>query len=227
MEPARELVVFAASSLREVFVTLGAQFEREHPGAKVLFNFAGSQELRVQLEHGARADVMAGADLRHLDALFAQGLCEKPAVFARNQLALIVPLANPAGLHSLADLPKASRLVVGAREVPVGKYTEELLARAGLHVDAAIVSRELNVRQVLAKVMLGEADAGLVYRTDASAARGKVATVPIPDSQNVLADYPVALVRAAPHAALGRDFVQLLFSAAGRKALGEVGFTLP
>src|SRR5512140_81534 len=175
------LVVFAASSLREAFGDVGAELRQQSAQADVQFNFAGTQDLATQLRHGARADVFASADERQLEQLVREGLVEPPRVFACNALVVIAPAQNPAQLHSLEDLPKARRLIIAAPEVPAGRYAEEVIARAqavygaawGDAVRARLVSRELNVRQVLSKVALGEADAGLVYRTDAEATRSQ------------------------------------------------------
>jgi len=227
-----QLTVFAASSLGNAFQELGALFEKEHPGVTVAFNFAGSQELRTQVERGARADVFASADERQLRMLAGEGLSESPAIFARNQPVLVVPRGNPAGVHGLLDLPRARRIVVGAASVPIGAYAEQVLdaasARYGRQfrraVEARIASRELNVRQVLAKVSLGEADAGIVYRTDALGARPAVEMLPLPAELTPLAEYPVAALREAPQPELARAFVRLLLSEAGRAILARYGF---
>jgi molybdate transport system substrate-binding protein len=223
----RELTVFAAASLREVFEDLGRAHEARTPGLTVRLSFAGSQELRVQIEHGARADVFASADLEHMAALEEAGRVEAPRIFARNAPVVVVPADNPAGLAAFADLPRARRVVLGAPAVPIGAYTERILDRAGAdfkrRVLARVVSRELNTRQVLAKVALGEADAGVVYRTDAAAAT-RVRAIPIPDDLNVLADYPVAALKDAPQAAAAGAFVDLLLSPEGQKRLAAAGF---
>jgi molybdate transport system substrate-binding protein len=231
------LTVFAAASLREVFTVLVADFERAHPDAKVRFSYAGTQELRLQLEHGAEADVMAAADTKHMDALLAQGLVLPPKTFAHNQLVIIVPKANPAALKALADLPKASRIVIGVPDVPVGAYTTQMLDRASAEkalgkdfrgkVEAKVVSRELNVKQVVAKVALGEADAAVVYETDAKAAADKVTALPIATAYNVVATYPVAVVKATKHKALAEAWLKALRGPAGVKALKDAGFRLP
>jgi molybdate transport system substrate-binding protein len=227
-----ELVVFAAASLREAFGELGGKFEREHPGIKVALELAGSQELRTQIEHGAPADVFASADQKHMQALVAAGLATAPRTFARNAPVVIVPRDNPAGLRALCDLPRAQRIVVGIPEVPIGGYTLRILDAASKQcgagfraaVEARVVSREVNVRQVLSKVALGEADAAIVYRTDASA-RGQAAlAIPIPAELNVVAEYPVAVVTGAKHPALAREFVELLLSPAGQEVLARSGF---
>ncbi len=227
-----QLTVFAASSLRDAFQDLGRSFEQQHPGTSLSFNFAGSQELRTQVEHGARADVLASADPRTLRALADAGLALQPQVFARNEPVIVVPAGNPAGIHSLADLPRARRLVVGAPEVPIGDYTVRILEAAsrrygpafGAAVEARVASRELNVRQVLAKVALGEADAAIVYRTDALASRGAAEVISIPPQLNVVAEYPIAVLRGAPRPGLARAFVELVLSSAGQAVLARHGF---
>ncbi len=228
----KELVVFAAASLREVFQTLADGFEAKHPGVKVRLSFAGSQELRVQIEQGAKADVFASADARQMHALCAQKLAGEPRVFARNLPVVIVPAANPARLASFVDLPKAQRIVVGTPEVPIGAYAEAVLTRAErvygapfrTGVLAHIRSRELNVRQVLTKVSLGEADAGIVYQTDARSAQDKVTAIAIPDAVNNLADYPIAVLSAAPRPELAQQWIATVLGGEGQRVLREAGF---
>jgi molybdate transport system substrate-binding protein len=227
----KELVVFGAASLKDVFARLTRSFEKENGDTKVILAAAGSQELRSQIEQGARADVFASADLRHMDALSSAGLVVNPTVFACNEPVIIVP-AGLAAIKTLADLPHAERIVVGAPEVPIGAYTIQMLQKAerklgadfSERVEAKIASRELNVRQILAKVVLGEADAGIVYRSDAQAARDKVKIVEIPLDVNVLAEYPIAVLKEAPHPDLARRWVDLVKSPAGAAALREAGF---
>jgi molybdate transport system substrate-binding protein len=229
-----EVVVFAAASLKEAFGDLAGVFEKAHPGVKVRLSLAGSQELRTQIEQGATADVFAAADLEHMAALRDEGMVGQPAVFARNEPVLVVPRANPAGIHAFVDLPRAKRLVVGAPEVPIGGYTVRIFEGAGKKlgaafrskVEAAVVSRELNVRQVLAKVTLEEADAGLVYRTDGLAAGDRVVVIPIPADVNVVAEYPIALISGSKHAALAQALVALVLSADGQRRLGKAGFAV-
>lgn len=229
------LTVFAAASLREAFDTLGATFERAHPGAKVRFNFAGSQELRTQLEHGAPADVFASADTRHMDAARDAGLVDSPTVFATNAPVIVVPSDDPGKVRSLADLASVKRLVIGAPEVPIGAYTLQILERARgqagadfpARVQARVVSRELNVRQVLTKVTLGEADAGIVYRSDARSAGARVRVIEIPAEVNVPAEYPIAAVTQAPHRELARQWVALVTGPEGQAVLTRAGFGPP
>jgi molybdate transport system substrate-binding protein len=168
-------------------------------------------------------------------ALEKPGLVRSPEIFARNQPVIVVPRANPAGIHALGDLPRTKRLVIGAPEVPIGGYTVKIFDAAGkkygatfrAKLAAAVVSRELNVRQVLAKVTLGEADAAFVYRTDAQAARDKVDVIPIPAELNVLAHYPIAVVADAKQPDLARAWVQLVLSAEGQRRLADQGFMPP
>ena len=235
MPPARaaELVVFEAASLKDVFATLSRRFEAEHPGTTVLTNAAGSQELRAQLEHGASADVFASADRRHMEALVAEGLVNTPLLFACNEPVLVVRTGLAATVNAFADLPRVERLVVGAPDVPIGNYTAQILKKAATRygaaftvaVEARVVSRELNVRQALAKVVLGEADAGIVYRSDAvTAPAGKVRLIPIPAELNVRAEYPLAMLKRAPQPALARQWLALVTSPARATALREAGF---
>lgn len=228
----REVVVFQAASLKDVFARLARTFESNMAGAKVVSNAAGSQELRAQIEHGAAADVFASADRKHMDALLAAGLVASPAIFACNEPVVVVRTGLVPPVPTFADLSRAERIVVGAPEVPIGTYTAQILQKAASklgsdfppRVRARIVSHELNVRQVLAKVTLGEADAGIVYRSDAVAARDKVRIVSIPGEVNVLAEYPIAVLTAAPHPELARRWIELVRSPAGAGALQEAGF---
>ena len=227
-----ELLVFAAASLREVFEHLAADFERRHQGVKVHLSFAGSQELRTQIEHGAQPDVFASADVRQMALLRDAGLVRSPVVFTRNRPVVVVPAANPARLATFAELPKATRVVLGASEVPVGAYADAILLAAAKHlgepfraqVVAHVCSRELNARQVLTKVVLGEADAGIVYQSDALAARKRVRAIPIPEPINVVARYPIAALTAAPHPELADAWIAAVLGRAAQDALAAAGF---
>jgi len=228
----KELVIFEAASLKDVFAGLAQRFEKDHPGTKVVTNAAGSQELRAQIEHGAAADLFASADRKHMDALAAQGLVVSPSVFTCNQPVVVLRTALASTIKTFADLPAAARIVIGTPEVPIGAYTLQILQKAAARygadfpqrVQAKVASRELNVRQVLSKVVLGEADAGLVYRSDARAAVGKVVVLPIPPELNVTAEYPIAVLKGAPNPELARRWIELLKSTAGAAALREAGF---
>ncbi|MGK4005387.1 molybdate ABC transporter substrate-binding protein [Sorangium sp. So ce1036] len=227
----QRLVVFAAASLRESFSHLAEELKKRRPAVAISFNFAGSQELRTQIEHGAAADVFASADLRHMAALRRAGKVGDPVIFARNEPVLVVPRGRAPAIRTLADLPRAARIVVGAPEVPIGAYASQILDRTSrklgadfrARVEARVVSRELNVRQVLAKVVLGEADAGIVYRTDAAAARDRVEVVSLPAEVNVMAEYPMAVVTGARHRELARAWLDLVVSPAGQEILARSG----
>lgn len=229
-----ELVVFAATSLRDAFSSLGEGWKAAHPGVTLTFNFAGTQELRTQLEQGAAVDVFASADQRHMDELVKGGRAEAPQLFARNEPVLVVAKEAAGTIKALSDLPRASRLVVGAPEVPIGRYTLQILDKASSSlgasfrgdVESKIVSRELNVRQVLNKVKLGEADAGFVYRTDALSAP-EVTVLTIPAELNVIAEYPIAVVSGAKHPKLAKAWVDLVRAEEGKSALARAGFLAP
>jgi molybdate transport system substrate-binding protein len=229
----QELTVFAAASLRDVFQSLALAFEKQHPSLSVRFNFAGSQDLRVQIEQGAKVDVFASADWKHMKLLAGQGAVVAPAVFAGNLPVVVVPKNNPATVRNFADLPRATHLVLGAAESPIGAYTDAILVAAeklhgkafGEKTRGNIRSRELNVRQVLTKVAMGEGDAGIVYKTDALSMPDKVEIIDIPSTINVVAEYPIAALKAAPQADLARDFVKLVLSKEGQKVLAAAGFT--
>jgi len=231
-----ELVVFAAASLSGAFQDLGAAFEKANPRTRVRFNFAGSQQLAVQLEQGARADLFASADERWMTYVAERRLLAEPArPFARNRLVVILPASNPARIGRLEDLARPwVKLVVGAESVPVGAYTRRVLARlatapgfpAGYErkVLANVVSQEENVKSVVAKVQLGEADAGVVYLSDAvgSVAR-HLRLLPVPGDRNVVAQYPVARLREARAPAAAAAFVQLVLGPEGQVTLRRSG----
>lgn len=227
-----ELVVYAAASLRDVLETLGPGFETRHPGVRVRLSFAGSQELRTQIEHGAKADVFMSADERQMARLHALGFVGMPVVFTRNRPVVIVPTTNPAKLSTFSDLPKAARLVVGAPEVPIGAYTDAVLARAEAvagkgfrdQVVAHVRSRELDVRQVLAKVALGEADAGIVYQSDARLAKDRVIAIVIPENIHVVASYPIAALTTTAHPKLAEAWVAFVLGVPAQAILTAAGF---
>lgn len=228
-----KLVVFAAASLRDVFSTMGDEFKKTHPGVELVFNFAGTQELRTQLEHGAPVDVFASADQRHMDELVQTSRVESPVVFTQNEPVIVVSGEAVGTVKSLADLPRVTQIVIGVPEVPIGRYTLQILEQAQAtlgadfcaRVETKVVSRELNVRQLLTKVSLGEAQASIVYRTDVRSAQGRVAIVPIPPEINVIARYPIAIVTKAAHPRLARAWVDQVLSTEGQQILSQAGFT--
>ena len=235
-DPASTLTVFAAASLTSAFTELGRTLEAAHPGLTVQFNFAGSQQLAAQIEQGAPADVFASADQRWMDHLAEKGLIEgEPAVFARNRLVVIVPRTNPARIGRLEDLARrGTKLVIAAEAVPAGAYTREALAKLARapgfpaeydrRVLGNVVSQEENVKGVVAKVQLGEADGGVVYRSDVTPAVARfVRVIEIPDEHNAIARYPVALVGQSRSAKTGRWFFDLVLSDEGQQVLARHG----
>jgi molybdate transport system substrate-binding protein len=214
------LTVFAASSLTEVFQAID-------PDAQ--YNFAGSDDLATQIKEGANADVYAAASPKYPDELFAAGLIEQPQVFATNKLVLIVPRANPAGIHSVPDLARDGvKLVVGAEGVPIGDYTRKVLENMGAsQVLRNVVSDEDDVKGVVSKVTLGEADAGFVYATDVKPVADKVTALELSDEAQARVEYPIAVVRGTDDEQAARSFVEALLGAEGRQALSQAGFGLP
>lgn len=231
----QSLSVFAAASLRGPFTALGEQFRSENPGVVINFNFAGTQELRTQIEHGAKADVFASADLRHMNELAETKQVQSSTVFVHNEPVIVVAKENAPQVKSLADLPSLERIVVGVPEVPIGRYTLQILERASAlygadfktRVEAKICSRELNVKQVLAKVTLGEAQAGIVYRSDVVSLLDKVTIVPIDSKLNAICEYPIALVSSSTNPELGQRFISFVFSTDGQARLSKAGFSSP
>lgn len=224
-QPERTLTVFAAASLTSVFTDLGERFEDEHPGVSVTFNFAGSSDLVAQIVEGAPADVVASADSRTMQRLTEQNLqAAEPASFATNTLQIATPPGNPVGIRTLADLAGVD-LVLCAPQVPCGAAAEKVEAAAG--VDLRPVSEELNVKDVLAKVTSGEADAGLVYVTDVRAAGDAVVGVSFPESAAAVNTYPIVALRGSAHDDLAAAFVALVLGDAGRNALAAAGFGAP
>jgi molybdate transport system substrate-binding protein len=216
------VVVFAASSLRPAFDRMPGP-PTSNSNAGLAFNYAGSQTLTSQLVQGAKADVFASADMEHMAAVEKAGLVEgTPQVFAHNRLEIAVAKGNPKGIHGLQDLARKGVVVVLADpSVPAGKYAQQALVMAGIVVKP--VSLELQVTGVLTKVALGEADAGIVYVSDVKTS-GHVDGVPIPDEENVIADYPIAVLKSASDPILANEFVSFVLSANGQSILEQAGF---
>lgn len=234
--PAQKLTVFAAASLTDAFNEIGEQFKQQNPGVTLEFNYAGSQQLRTQLEQGAVADVFASANTKEMNGAIQSGLVVSGTqkTFVRNRLAVIVPKDNPGSIKELKDLAKPGlKIVLAAPGVPVGGYALTALDKMNADFGATfsqtvlsnVVSYEDNVKQVVAKIQLGEADAGIVYSSDVTPGAAKqVVKLDIPDNYNVLATYPIAVLKAAPQADLAAKLVDYALSADGQAILAKWGF---
>lgn len=222
-----EVVVFAAASLTASFRTVATAFEAAHPGTKITFNFAGSPTLVQQIREGAPADLVAAADEANMQKLVDAGaIAGTPRVFARNVLQIAVAKDNPERIAGLADLRRPGLVVVLCGEtVPCGRYALEAFGKAGLTAPPG--SREPDVKAVVTKVALGEADAGIVYATDVRAAADEVTGVDLAPEHAVGVKYPIAVLREAAHAEAARSFVGFVLSDPGTKILGAHGFLPP
>ena len=212
------LSVFAAASLTEAFPAIDG---------RPRYNFGGSDRLAFQIQQGAPADVFAAASPKYAEQLYRQGLVQKPIQFATNTLVLIVPKSNPAAIHSVTDLTKPGvKLVIGDAGVPVGSYTRTVLNNLGISAAALknVVSQETDVKGVVGKVLLGQADAGFVYATDVKPVLGKVGVIRLRESAQPHVVYEVAVVNNAPHLQAAYAFVTRLIRAQGQRALVKYGF---
>jgi len=229
--------VFAAASLTEAFTEIGSAFEAEHAGVQVIFSFAGSPLLRTQIESGAPGDVFASANEKEMEVLVAGGMvaADHAQVFLTNELVVILPPGNPAEVQQLQDLARPGlKLILAAEEVPVGGYARQSVQKMGQRfgeefnglVLANVVSNEDNVKQVVAKVQLGEGDAGIVYASDAVAAPD-IKTIEIPRELNVTAEYPIAALAESDDRDLAAEFIAFVLSPAARAILGKWGFAPP
>lgn len=225
--PSGELTVAAASSLTEAFGHIGDDFEEEYDDMTVTFNFSSSSTLATQLAEGAPGDVFASADVANMDKLSdTDGVRSKAVIFAANRLEIAVEPGNPKKIRSLADTVDADvQLVLCAAEVPCGKYALDAYRKAGVEVPP--VPTGLTAKDTLSKVALGEADAAVVYVTDVHAARRDVEGVKIPTKQNVLAEYPIAVVASAENPAAAKAFVKFVLSTAGQATLRKFAFLAP
>jgi molybdate transport system substrate-binding protein len=233
-----DLNVFAAASLTEPFGEIARLFESNHPGVHVVLNFAGSQQLAQQINQGAPADVFASANKAQMKTIIQAGeiVSGTQQTFVKNRLVVIYPQNNPAGVKELKDLSKPGlKLVLAAKDVPVGQYSLEFLNKAiadpafgSAYQEAVlknVVSYEDNVKAVLAKVVLGEADAGIVYTSDISREEaGKVSRLDIPDALNVIATYPIAPVKSSQNPELAQAFIDLVLSPEGQDILAKYNF---
>jgi molybdate transport system substrate-binding protein len=240
LAPARsiDLNVFAAASLTDPFGEITKEFESSHSGVHVVLNFAGSQQLAQQINQGAPADVFASANQAQMRAVIQAGeiVSGTQQTFVKNRLVVIYPKNNPAGVKELKDLAKPGlKLVFAAKDVPVGQYSLEFLNKAIADPDFGstyheavlknVVSYEDNVKAVLAKVALGEADAGIVYASDISGEdAGKVCRLDIPDALNVIATYPIAALKTSQNPELAQAFINLVLSPEGQDLLAKYNF---
>ena len=225
------LNVFAAASLTESFGAIAQQYQASHPTIKIVYNFNGSQILVQQITNGAKADIFASADTANMNKAIDAKAVSNPQTFARNKLAVIIPASNPGNIVTLKDLArKGTKIVLAAPAVPAGKYSLQILDTMAKspdygptyesNVKANVVSQEDNVKAVVQKVQLGEADAGIVYRTDVTVnLTDKVKMIDIPDNFNVVATYPVAVTQSSTHPVEALTFIQYLLSAEGQTTL--------
>jgi len=222
-----KLMVFAAASLNKSFTAIGEQFKTDDPGADIEFNFAGSSDLVTQLTQGAPGDVFASADTKNMDKAVQAGLLDgDPVNFASNTLTIVVAPGNPKKIASFADLTQPGlSVVVCAPQVPCGSATQKV--EKATKVQLKPVSEESQVTDVLNKVTTGQADAGLVYVTDAQGAGNKVTAVAFPESAEAVNTYPIAVLKQSKNPELARKFVDLVTGEAGQKALSAAGFAKP
>jgi molybdate transport system substrate-binding protein len=233
-----ELTVFAATSLTDAFKTIGERFGAANGGATMIFNFAGSDQLATQIGQGAQADVFASANQRQMNVVISGGdiVSGTERIFVRNRLTVVYPKDNPGEVTALVDLAKPGlKIVLANKSVPAGTYALDFLAKASKlpeytetyspTVLANVVSYEENVRAVLSKIALGEADAGIVYTTDAATITdGSIGTLGIPDELNTIASYPIATIKDSPNAELAQKFVDYVLGPEGQQVLAKFGF---
>jgi molybdate transport system substrate-binding protein len=215
------ITVFAAASLTEVLPRIDKAPR---------YSFAGSDQLALQIRQGAPVDVFAAASPKYTQLLYRDGLVLKPVAFATNKLIVIVPRSNPAGIHSVYDLRRAGvKVVIGDRTVPIGTYTRQILDTLGITADVTknVVSEETDVKGIVTKVALGEADAGFVYRTDTKPVASRTTTIALPNWAQPAVRYEVAVVKASSHKASAQAFVKKMLSKRGRRLLAGAGFGLP
>jgi molybdate transport system substrate-binding protein len=232
------LTVLAAASLTEPFKELALLFESANPGVSISFNFSGSQQLAQQLANGSPGDVFASANQKQMEVAASAGRVEAEDAqpFVQNRLVVILPKDNPAGIDELQNLTRPGlKIILAGQEVPVGQYSLDFLEKASAdlafppdyqaQVLQNVVSYEDNVKAVLTKVTLGEADAGIVYSSDISSnSIGRVQILEIPDHLNTIASYPIAIVSDSRHPVLAQAFIDLTLSEAGQQILEKHGF---
>lgn len=222
------ITVSAAASLTEAFGEIGRAFEAANPGTEVVFNFDASSALVEQIEQGAPADVFASADEANMSKLTADNLVDgPPEVFARNQAVIVTKPGNPEGIKRLADLADVGVVALCGEEVPCGKIAAKVLEEAGVSIPSDRITRGQNVKATLGAVANGDAEAGIVYVTDAEAAGATVQAVSIPETAASINVYPIAVLKASGNKAVARAFVDWVASDAGQAALKAAGFLPP
>ncbi|WAI02298.1 molybdate ABC transporter substrate-binding protein [Methanogenium organophilum] len=235
----KSITVFTAGSLKGAFTEMAAAYEDEHPGTTVVLNIDGTQALRTQVEQGARGDVFASANTKHMDALMAGGFMENDTVsgFLENRVTIALPVSNPGDIHGLADLSTpGEKVLIGTPEVPVGGYARQVLEKMAADpeygenyteaVMANIISEETNVNNIIAKLLIGEADAGFTYTSDVvtPAYADQLTTIPIPDEYNVVAHYPIGVLKESTDPETAEDFIAFVRSGPGGEILRTYGF---
>jgi molybdate transport system substrate-binding protein len=222
----QSIVVLAAASLRPTFSQIGERFKADNPGVGVLFDFASSSDLATQMTSGAAADVFASADTAQMARIAKAGLIGRPVDFASNTLVIVTAPGNPKNVESFADLARPGlKVVISPPPMPCGVATRRVENSTGVHLNP--VSEEPDVEDVLNKVAIGEADAGLVNLTDAVSAGEKVTTVKFPEAAGAVNVYPIAVLKKAPHPQLAQKFVELVTGQQGQKILDQAGFGKP
>ena len=218
------ITVSAAASLTKAFTRMGTDFEKANRGTTVTFNFAASSTLATQIQGGAPADVFASADGANMQRVVASDHVADPVDFAANILTIVVKKGNPKNVKTLADLPRLGIVSLCVASVPCGRYAIQMLARDGVNIPTNKVTLGQDVTATLTDVSVGDADAAIVYVTDAKSARSSVAQVKIPGSLNDLAIYPIARVAASQNAKLADKWVDYVLSPAGQRTLSKFGF---
>lgn len=222
------ITVSAAASLVNVYTEIGKQFEKANPSIQVRFNFASSSSLVSQIQSGAPTDVFAAADLSSFDKLLSTGnVVKSPKVFARNSMQLVVKPGNPLNISSITDVSKASVISLCAKTAPCGIYAATVLSRYGVVIAESKITRGIDATATLNAVSTGDADAAIVYATDAVSAKKSVATISIPAGKNVKAMYGIGVIRGSKNSKQAETFVSYVLSPAGQKVLNTFGFLAP
>jgi len=222
------ITVSAAASLTEAFNQIGKDFKAANPNATVTFNFGSSSTLATQIQQGAPADSFASADQANMDKLTSANLVDgQPSVFATNELVIVTKPSNPQRVNSLADLANVGTVSLCGADVPCGKYAAQVLQTANVTIPETSITRGADVKATIAAVTTGDADAAIVYATDAEAAGDAVASVTIPAAQNVVATYPIAVLTASGNKSTAQAFVDYVMSQAGQDTLRSFGFLPP